>query len=246
MKTSYRCIDLLNIIIFFFLLGSSSIAQTEINEWGLGIISSIITPNKSEIINFPIGSLKVFDNPNGNQIGTIIKDKEYDPYYYNVLLNLNTNSDNIKVKREDLREVTYEGTCLKYYDNKDGFLKILIYTHENGVWINSIKLKFNDFEPIHWQEFLVEKGKGFIPYQDRKIKLQEKPSLKSNTILEIQGRGYRIDLIGRQNGDWFEVTVNEYDLSDEFKKNTIGTYTGWMQIVDDEKHPVIWYYTRGM
>jgi hypothetical protein len=222
------------------------VAQDDTDEWGLGIISRVDTPIKSEIIDFPVGSTKVYDEPEGSCVGEITKDEEYSPHYYNVFLVPGIKSDSSAVKREDLREVTYEGTCLKYYEVEDGYVKVLQYTFDDGVWIAIDDLKEDGFAPLSWTDYLLKKKSGFFPRKGYTLKLKENPSSGSKTIIEMQGDAFLIDFTGKYDGGWFEVQVSrfsQYYLS--VNEEIPQLYFGWILVLDDRAHPVVWYYTRG-
>lgn len=225
---------------------SPAIAQDDIDEWGLGIISRFDMPNLSEIIDFPVGSTEVYDKNNGNHIGKIIKEKQYTRHYYNVFLVIGINGDSTAVKREDLREVTYEGTCLKYYEVKDGYVNVLRDTFDKGVWIDIEDLKKNGFAPLSWTDFLLKKKSGFFPLRGLTINLKENPSSESKTIVEMHGDVFLIEFTGEHKGGWFEVRVLRYSqhplIADE---ENPAAYHGWILALDDQVHPQVWYYTRG-
>lgn len=233
-------------IFTLFILASFCNAQNNIDEWGLGIISNYNNANKSEIINFPIATLNIYDKPSGNAIGKISKDEEYAHHYYNVEVKLHNAKNVLKVIKDDLREISYEGTCLKFYKVKENYIQILIHSLPNGVWIKIEDLHNFKFYPVSWKEFLLSKKTGFFPKREGGINLRESPSLSSKVIVEMHGDLYNIDLTGKNIHNWFEVKVLKYDQHPcTGKYKILKELTGWIKTIDKKNHPKIWFYTRG-
>jgi len=245
MAIKTRTVLLLFTMIIF---GNLSPAQDKIDEWGIGIISQTDFANKAETVNFPIGNTRIYDQPNGNICGIISKQaihQDQYPNYYSLCLKIN-NKDSIIMNRSDLREITYEGGCLKYYEERDGFVRVLKYTYTDEVWIQVDSLQNKEFTPLTWKEFLLKKMTYFVPPRNQTIVLKISPDSSSETIIEMDSNRFLINLTGEHKDNWFKVNIKEYSRYFlEVSSETPKLYQGWIQAIDDQGHPLIWYYTRG-
>jgi len=226
--------------------GDISSAQDNIDEWGIGIISRTDFANKSETVNFPPGDNFIYDKPNGRVIGFINKSTEYrDPIFEAIHLEFNGNK-NQKMNRADFKEINYEGGCLKYYEERDGFVRVLKYTYNSEVWISIDSLNAKGYMPLSWPEFMFKQKTFFVLPKNEIIMLKLSPDTNSQTITKLDSDRFHITITGEHKNNWFKVTVKEYSQYYlEVQSETPLIYEGWLQAIDNNGHPIIWYYTRG-
>ena len=213
---------------------------------GMGIISKADFKNASEMINFPAGDNYVFDKPNGQNIGFINKSTEYKNYIFNAIrLEIGDSIGQI-MDRADFKEINYEGGCFKYYEEKDGFVRILKYTYDFEVWISIDSLKTKEYFPLSWPEFMLLKKEFLITSINEPIQLKSNPDSVSQTIIKLDSNRFLITITGEQKGNWFKVIVKEYSKHYmEVKSESPKLHEGWIEALDKKGHPSIWYYTRG-
>jgi hypothetical protein len=212
--------------------------------WGSGII----IPEKGiqpMHINMPLASFELFDTPGGEKAGAIFMKNSV-----NIVYSLERKMIVCRVKNEDLIEVVAAGWCLKYYEEQGDFIKILVQSTDNGMWISKTELNYLHMKPETWLNFMLAKKTGFYPNIDIGLNLRQEPDAGSKKIVLMKGDHYLIDLDGETEGAWAKATVKKYNtrpcksISTD-NLNVLETYHGWLKIVDDKGFPNIWFYTRG-
>ncbi len=141
-------------------------------------------------------------------------------------------------------EITYEGSVLKYYEEKEGFVCVLVHSTDKGVWIKKEDIFQHSFSAMQWLEFL-KLQKEFV-YESNSVVLRQNPDLKSQEIIKISGGRFLILLSGKTDGIWAEAEVEEYD-KDYYAGDAqiIRRFKGWIQAIDEQKKHAVWFYTRG-
>ncbi len=215
-------------------------------KWGIGIVSRIGNRNRSAQMNYPETPVSVYNSPRGHKIGSLIERESSHPYYKLFLYKFKDQTKTI-VKTDDLREINYEGTCLKYYKLVDGYANVLLRAHEGGVWLSVDEIKDKGYYPQNWMDFLLSKKHIYYPFIKDSLDIKLEPSIDSETVARIKGDLYKVTFTGKTQGKWAEVLVIKYDnhfCSGE-KQTIIGKWKGWLQPLNKKGYPNIWFYTRG-
>jgi hypothetical protein len=207
------------------------------DNWGIGIISNMKL-NESEIINFPSHDIYVYNKPNGIKIGKILKINSDE--YYKIYFDDFVNKKRLRVSLDDLVEINYEGTCLKYYEKTDNYIKCLNNLIDGGVWINTKDLKIYGFSDLDWRNFLIQTDRCYFPINNNGLLIFDSDG---NVIDTLKKNLNVLKLINAyQNG---LVKVNIYNLDECGSCGEKLIKTGWMKIIDDNGSPLIYFYTRG-
>ena len=240
--------SLLPLIFILLILISINLAEPHDNSnsgWGIGIISSI-HGNRSQTTNFPDTLIPVFGFPKGNQIGFIGKDTS-DPYSNPLLfLVISANQRKMTVSWVDLKEINYEGSCLKYYEQIDDYVNVLYHTLKRGVWIKISDLRDNGYYPQDWMNFLLDQRRAYFPNVEGGLNLRKNPNIKDKPIIVLHRVPGWILLTGKVEGLWAEVEFVQYASGDPFALNSkiANKWKGWIKAIDDKGFPNIWFYTR--
>lgn len=222
-----------------------SLIQSQIDSsWGIGIISHR-ERNMAESLNMAELPISAYDSPQGRQIGIIIRDPTSISYpHFGFYLRLN-DDEQVGIARSDYREIKYEGSCLKYYEAKQKFVKVLLHSYKNGVWVNEADL--GDFYAQNWSTFLLKKKETFFRLQDTPLKIYKTPAVNSPIVTSVQGTKYYIRLTENVNGNWAQVVIEEFDqpYCSSNEQNLIKNWKGWISLLSDRGNPRIWFFTRG-
>ena len=206
--------------------------------WGQGVLSRIKN-NLAERINLPDSSINIYKKPNGKKYGEL-KRNSGENTYYNVYLSFTTNQADIKVDIRDLIEIHYEGTCLKYYDKQDGYILCLINNYVGGIWIKIEELEKLGFRPMNWLTFLTSIDRCFYPLKATTMALYNADGL----FIDSLTRGKQvIKLTKESKNEYQQVVLQRPNECGGCSGNQIGS--GYIKAIDENGHPLIWYYTRG-
>jgi hypothetical protein len=203
--------------------------------WGIGIISNSIR-NKSESINFPDTVINVYDIPNGLIIGKIIKQKNGG--YYNIQLELKDSNEKFQITIQDLIEIYYEGTCLKYYEKKNNFIQCLLNLRNGGVWISIDDLTKNGFSPIDWTTFLLATKTTYFSILSKGDLVFDEMGNVIDTLKIVKNY---VRLINKADNGYVKVKIFSSEKTDDNISKT-----GWIKIIDEKGHPTIFFGTRGL
>lgn len=210
-----------------------------IDIWGQGIISDI-RGNKGEKINFPETSIQVYNLPNGKAIGQIIYKKGKTVDYDSLFLIISDKKEIFKITIKDLFEINFHGTCMKYYEMRNDYYKVLINLYDNGVWVDKRELKNYGFVPIDWKTFLIQANKCYHPISLKKLLITDSEGNIIDTLIRNKNV---IRLTNETIDDYFKVEIYWEGVCGGCSKEKTGE--GWLKIIDENGHPKIYYYTRG-
>ncbi len=213
-------------------------------KFGIGYIA----PDKDIAplnINFPYAEFVLYDRPNGNKIGKIYKKD-----WLNLVYSFTTNNKIFRIKNEDMVEFTGKAYCMKYFEAKDNFLKVMVNSHSGGCWISMKELAYLRIVYQSWSDYIQSKKEGFYPAVDIGLNLREKPDAKSKKVDLMKGDEYLITLSGQMDGLWAEVNVKKYGsrpckVKDVSQMKPLRELKGWIKAVDDAGIPNIWFHTEG-
>ena len=227
----------------FLIIHLCSSINAQIANTGL-----IIPKNKQDIhsekyccVLSPAVGFKVFDNPNGKLIGTLKKEK--DNYSMNTLLN------DKKIQFDDYEEIGYELYALKFNRRHNNFIKL---SGKNNYWLSIDEINKTDFAAIDWMTFLVGNSSNVLGYYANEpgLKLRRTPDINGEILGSVRGELFEIKLTNRTSGNWCFVKITKFkehpcqtELEDvtniEFKME------GWIKVLNDNREPNIWSYTKG-
>ena len=157
--------------------------------------NGLILPTSKENINelccilSPIEGFTIYDSPNGNTIGLLtrnVKQNTGDQANYRIFLVHLKNKTEKEIEISNFQEIGYEIWALRYFERKNGFLRII--DKSNNYWLNEIEIKKKKFKATEWQEFLSEySGKllGFYA-KDPGINLLDKPTSDGKVLKRLQ------------------------------------------------------------
>ena len=205
------------------------------DSWGKGFFTDL-SIDKSGILNF-CDSITIFDNPNGDSIGLIVKNSNAAEYY---IYFLQINGKTSAITRKDIIEVTYEGTCVKYYASKNGYYLCNVNNELGGVWIKEADLEKVGFKPIDWKQFLTQKKKRLHALHETIVPMYDSDYTIIDTLFST---GKEVKLTGKNQNDLYKVNIfNPTEcVGGDGKK--VGE--AWIEIVDSLGKPIVFYYTRG-
>ena len=233
------------IILFVFLcVLSDALAQKEnYAKFGLGYL--VAEKGLQEFsINFPNASFDLFVAPNGKKAGTIYKKD-----FINIMYQVNNGTSAFRVKNEDMVEFPDKTYCLKYFEQQNGFLKILVNSTGKGYWISEKELKYLRIISISWIEYFVKQKGNYYPAIEIGLNLREKPKTESKKIALLKGDYFIIRLNGNIEGFWAEAEVKKYAMRPCKSANPASlkpdaVMNGWVKILDDSGVPNIWFHVN--
>jgi len=234
------------VILFVFLYAlPDTVAQNEnYSKYGIGYLVAEKGLQASSI-NFPNASFDLFSASGGKKAGTIYKKD-----FINLMYQASAGTSAFRVKNEDMAEFPGKTFCLKYFEQKDGFLKILVNSTGKGYWLSVKELKYLRISSISWFEYFVKQKGDFFPAIDIGLNLREKPNAESKKIALLKGDHFIIRLTGNTDGLWAEAEVRKYGTR-PCKSADVASLTpdaimkGWVKILDDTGVPNIWFHING-
>jgi len=201
----------------------------------------------------PKNGFKVYDNPNGNLIGKIFRNSESENIQesqYSIYFLSNTKEETTRIDLNDLAEVSYEIWSINFFDKKDGFVRII--NNNYNFWLSEQEIKSSGFGFTTWQNFIIENNGILLGFYANVsgLKLMSEPRLNSNILKEIKGHTFSISPFSESKDNWTKVKVTktkEHPCETDLLKDENFEYEieGWMEIVDSDGSPNVWYYPRG-
>ena len=205
--------------------------------WGQGIISNSIL-DRGETINFPDSIVHIYNKPYGEIIGTIYREKGN---YYNLLCEIYINKTIKKTNKKDNIEVSYEGQNLKFYKKDKDYYQCLIHSFDGGIWLSKVELEKFGFSMVNWETFLKKNfNKEFHPTSSDDIVLLD----STMNVIDTLTRGENVIVLLNENyGRLTKVDI--YKESFCVSGNRKKTGSAWLEIIDKNGHPRIFFSPRG-
>lgn len=215
-------------------------------SWGLGILVPLNDEIHSGKTNFTDSALKLYESPGKEEIGFIRKEAmEKTSGIINERIYIEYPDSTAEIPHTYLREVTYEGTCLKYYETENGYIRISP-DKSHPLWIDESELEQAGYKKRSWYAHLKMLNTNFFPLPMGGINLRAEPSSGSQRQITIKEDRFLIKLTGNQEQKWFEVEIEEYEQHPcSGEKKLIQVWKGWIKAINDDEIPNLWYYTRG-
>ena len=225
-----------------FQSGYEEISGPSDPDWGKGILLNIAEPfSTSESVIFPEESVPVYGTPGGKRVGKIKKDG-----YDGLMLEVEGSDETVQLSWGDMKEITYEGVCLLFFEIKEGFASVKMEKEGPYYWVDLEELEQMGWGPMPWGEFLLAQGGSYYPRPEGGLNLREQPEVDGEKIVTMKGDLFFINLTGERKGNWMKAKVEQRDVHPcEGNDQLINTFTGWFKALDDKGFPNIWYYTRG-
>jgi hypothetical protein len=206
---------------------------------GIGIIA--IPKNIRPLtVNFPMTRIELF-SASGEHAGVLFRRD-----IMNLMYLAEGSSAAYRISNSDMAEIKLSGFCLKVYERRGDYVKVLAHTAAPGYWLALSELDFLGFKAVSWMDVLLAKSTQLYIAVDVGINLRAEPDQKSKKIILVKGRKYLINLTGKTSGMWAEAQVFRHN-----KHMTAGNlpdakpleeWTGWMKIIDDAGYPNLWFF----
>jgi hypothetical protein len=235
-----------------FLTLSTLNSYCQVRQYGL-IIPNDYSDDNICCIYSPREGFTVFNKPNGNKIGSLTRNaksnSENESAYKIFFVDNKTNTDS-KIDLKNFKEVGYEVMSITFFERKDGFVRIVNETVD--YWLNEKEISDKNFSVIDWQQFYIEMSGQLMGFyaNDPGLDLKTEPTDNSVTKETLQGDLYKITPTKETKGNWTKVKVKKYkehpcgtDLDD--KDNIEFEINGWIEVLDNDGQPNLWYYSRG-
>lgn len=214
----------------------SNFGKDSIDNWGQGIISDM-DYNSGEMLNFIDTAIEVYDKPEGNIIGKIYRVPNW---RYGLLFEDYNNSTVKKINRKDYKEVTYEGNNLKYFQEDKEFINCFIHSTNNGVWIKKEELEKHNFTSMNWKDFLIESQRMMHPPYKTAIPLFDSTGQFKDSLNYGE---FELLLIDKEINDLIKVEIYNPDDCAGGDGKKVGN--AWIELIDKNGHPTVFYYSRG-
>lgn len=218
---------------------------------GLGVVGRVIAGEVS-CIDGEAGPVRIplLESPDGLVVGALERRRgEYGSC--EAILIQGDHSEKLW-RGWDLPEISYESLGLVYFEERDGFARVLKDTVPPGVWVRVSDMPGGRLRP--WPELLVESPRRYLGYDGYALRFE--PSEFSGVIVELRdSRAHETQVhqlipTGEVVGDWAEFEVVEYDgefyaLAQTREAYPTGSrWKGWLRIVDGDGLPRLWFATR--
>lgn len=201
----------------------------------------------------PKEGFTVYGKPNGKQIGRIkrntissdIQESQYSLYFWD-----NKDEKKEKIDLNDLAEVSYEIWSIKYIDRIDGFVRII--NAKDEMWLSEKELNSSGFGLTSWQTFIIENTDILLGFYANEpgLNLLSSPDSDSKILKKLKGNTFDIRPTNQSQDNWTKVKVTktkEHPCGTSLNEEDNLEYQieGWIQLVDKDGNPNVWYYSRG-
>lgn len=136
--------------------------------------------------------------------------------------------------------VDYEVYALKFIDSKGSFCQL-----ENEMWIDHREFAQSGLIVKSWFDYGLQRGEVLGWYANKPgLTLWAKPNKSSSQIKVLNGDLLEINLTDETVKNWVKVKVDEYEVHPcvDSDSKPINTYSGWIELVDDDGLLNIWHY----
>ena len=237
-------------LIFYLLCILTNISNSQVRQNGL-VLPENTGDHEICCIYTPKDGFKVFDKPNGKEIGVLTRNiNTIEETYYKIYFVDETTKNFIQIDIKNFQEVGYEVFSVKYFERKDGFIRII--DQSVNYWLSEKEINNKNFKVLDWQEFLIEKSGRFLGFyaKDPGLNLRTNPTTNSEILKKLEGNLFQIIPTQESNGLWTKVNVKKYikhPCAEKFNESENLEYElkGWIKIIDEKGKPNVWYYARG-
>lgn len=233
------------IFLIFMLSGIALQAQENyLKLYGMGFLTPVKGAEKLNI-NFPNAKIALYEHPQGNKCGYIYKKD-----LLNVVYQVNGGKQAYGIALQDMTEFEKKNYCLKFFEQRNGFVKVILNSNGRGYWISEKELGYLNYTALTWLSYLNQRKTGLHPLHQAGVNMRAAPDAKSKKIELLKGDRYLIDLTGNTEGMWAECNCRKYDVRPcKYKSpgtlKPIAQYKGWIKLTDDGGYPNLWFYIDG-
>lgn len=196
----------------------------------------------------PEEGFNIYDAPGGNITGVLTRQTEM---YESLLLKYADKNKPVSlVELVNAEEVGSEEFALRYFERRDGFLRIL--SKEDNYWVRETELERQGFETVDYLNFFLQNSIAYHGYYANEpgLNLHEYPTENSSIIKTIQGDLLMITPQDEFVGNWMKVIVvesyeNPCNTDVPYEENMVNVYHGWIKMVNDNGERNVWWYPRG-
>jgi hypothetical protein len=137
-------------------------------------------------------------------------------------------------------------TALKVSAVRGGYVNILAHTRRGGFWIREADIRKRKYRVTDYLDILRTLKLTVFVIKDAGLNLMDVPDRRGKRIVTIK-KGFRFltTLTGRVKGNWAEADIVELDKSPCDDGKEVKQYHGWLEAVDTDKSPNIFYSDTG-
>ena len=195
----------------------------------------------------------VYEEPNGKIIGKLqrnVHSKNFTESENSLYLFDNEGKSKTEIDLNKLPEIGYEIWSINYVERNEGFVRIIDSTL--NLWISEKEIQLAGFALTNWQTFILDNTDILLGFYANEpgINLMTEATRKSEKLKTLKGDNFDIRPTGEEKGNWNKVRViktKEHpcgsDLTEE--ENYEYRIEGWIEMVDKDGNPNVWYYSRG-
>ena len=203
----------------------------------------------------PKEGFKVFNGPNGEEIGILtreIETKEFNAYSV-YFLDVATESETLIKIPQDLRihsinapfmSVSVEEAYLTYSERKDGFIRVI--SDSTNYWLSLSEIEQKHFRAINWLEFYNQWADKLLEiYSEAEICLKERPLTGSKTEKVLKGELFEIVPTMESENNWIKVKVRKYKIGvcrEGHEESIEYEIEGWIKAIDSAGKPLLNFY----
>ncbi len=227
----------------------------KLSQWGIGMITKNLRTDRGNFrILFPEqGITNLYDKPNGQKVATVninLYKEKFSPagltarqvkYHTNIfgtlLIRRNNSVAKINIHPKDMIKVKSNYYVIKVFQVKDNYLRILPASMKHQAWVSIVDLAKQGFQYSSWRDYiLTHQSNNFIPSGRTALNVRKSSDAKSNKVILVKGKRFKIKLTGQTNGPWMKVAVSQ--LSKNCRK-IVEKWHGWIKTLDDTGYPNI-------
>lgn len=212
---------------------------------GAGIIEPTMVDTGGPAYSVSYEDFVIYDSPGGRESGRLKRIEGEQAKY--VIFNISGMVTG-HLSAEPIVEIGYEVYALIYRAEEKGFLSIV----DSGrtYWIRSMETLHENFYPTRWIDYLINNPNLGYYAKEPGLSMIELPSRDAKELTVIKGNLFEITPQGESSGAWARVKVKKYSAHpclsplppDKFLEYEL---EGWIELVDANGNPNVWYYARG-
>lgn len=164
---------------------------------------------------------------------------------WDVILSVWKTQEQFHINGYDYRTISYDGSRVIYSQIDDEFVKILDNTCQSNVWVKVSDLRAAGFYPQSWQDHLTTYKTEYFAIENNKLMLWGSHKKERSLLTKIEDRTFAIRLTGEIEDGYCKAIVIKYDSELKHERKEIKRWMGWLKVINDKGHPLIWYYPMG-
>jgi len=163
-------------------------------------------------------------------------------------------NDCINVPLEQLHHWSDDAYVIPYFDNKQGFVRLLKDDRSGTTWAKISDITDRNFLLLSWKDYFISRRSSPLFAAEAGLNLRESPYADAKRVTTISGEEMLIYLVGFDDGfcegQWCKVKVKVYlenpcaTQRTEVENFKI-EYEGWIKLMDDSGLPNVYINTKG-